>query len=396
MKILIVGMGRSIHTVRWINQLKDTGWEIHLFPSFDNGATHPLLQYGTVHHSAYAASENQGVGPIFKGIRLSSRLAKLLRSLKKRIFPKYRKQQLAQLIDEIKPDVVHSLGIDTGSLLALEAKAYQSFIPAWLVTNWGSDLYFFGRKLGYREKMLRVLKEAKHFSCECERDDVLARTEYEFTGTVYPYIQCGGGWNLQRYEAERNQVNPSKRRIIAIKGYQHLTGRAAVALQALSACKDFLEGYEVVVFGADPEKEVSVLVEDFRRVTGCNTRIVPHTSDYEAMMRLQAQARIFIGLSISDGVSNSFLEAMIMGAFPIQSYSSSPEEWIQDGVSGFAVPPEDPEAIEQAIRKALEDDHLVDKAAELNWKTAQQRLDAETVRNQAIAMYEAVAASSQS
>ena len=43
-------------------------------------------------------------------------------------------------------------------------------------------------------------------------------------------------------------------------------------------------------------------------------------------------------------------------------------------------PPEDPEAVAAAIRRALGDDELVDHAAELNERAASERLDERVVR----------------
>jgi hypothetical protein len=54
------------------------------------------------------------------------------------------------------------------------------------------------------------------------------------------------------------------------------------------------------------------------------------------------------------------------------------------------VPPEDPEVVEQAIRKALGDDALVNRAANLNHNRAMESLDKRILKNRAIEMYEFV------
>jgi glycosyltransferase involved in cell wall biosynthesis len=108
------------------------------------------------------------------------------------------------------------------------------------------------------------------------------------------------------------------------------------------------------------------------------------------MLRLHGQARIHIGLAISDGIAITSLEAMVMGAFPIQSCTACADEWIVDGETGFIVPPEDPKIVAAAIRRAVSDDVLVDRAAELNAKVAQERLDQSIIRPKVIAMYEKV------
>jgi glycosyltransferase involved in cell wall biosynthesis len=93
-------------------------------------------------------------------------------------------------------------------------------------------------------------------------------------------------------------------------------------------------------------------------------------------------------LSISDAISTSLLESIVMGAFPIQSCTSCADEWISNGRSGLIVPPEDPDIIAQAILKALNDDVLVDEAAKINERVAFERLDQTKIKPQVIKMYQ--------
>ncbi|NBO68623.1 MAG: glycosyltransferase family 1 protein [Actinobacteria bacterium] len=85
--------------------------------------------------------------------------------------------------------------------------------------------------------------------------------------------------------------------------------------------------------------------------------------------------RIYIGISLSDAASMSLLEAMVCGAFPIQTNTSCADEWIVNGKSGFIVSPDDHEGLVKAIRTALENDDLVDEAAQINYEVARNRLD---------------------
>jgi glycosyltransferase involved in cell wall biosynthesis len=111
----------------------------------------------------------------------------------------------------------------------------------------------------------------------------------------------------------------------------------------------------------------------------------------EDMLRLHGQERIAIGLSISDAISTSLLEALVMGSFPIQSRTSCAYEWIECGRTGFLVDPEDPQRIADSIRRAIADDALVDRAAELNLETAAAKLDDAKIQPQVVAMYEGIA-----
>ena len=81
-----------------------------------------------------------------------------------------------------------------------------------------------------------------------------------------------------------------------------------------------------------------------------------------------------------------------MGSFPIQSNTSCLEELIRDGQSGMLVHPEDPEAVAAALRRAVANDELVDRAAEINARIAAEHLDRSVTRPQVVEMYERIAA----
>lgn len=66
------------------------------------------------------------------------------------------------------------------------------------------------------------------------------------------------------------------------------------------------------------------------------------------------------------------------------------DEWMEDGVTGILLPPEDPDTIQKAIRRALADDELVHKAAEIDSQTKRERLDCKMSKREAIKMYEYV------
>jgi hypothetical protein len=266
----------------------------------------------------------------------------------------------------------------------------RKIIPKWIVTNWGSDVYLFGRLAEHRERIRQVLETCDFYSCECERDVILAQ-ELGLRGQVLPAFPNTGGFDLQHTETLRQPGTISKRRTILLKGYQGWAGRALMGLRALARCADLLKSgeYQVAIYSASPE--VKIAAELFSQDTKIPVEIIPPVS-HDNILRYYGRSRIYIGLSISDAISTSLLEALVMGTFPIQSCTACADEWIVDGETGFIVPPEDSEPIAAAIRRAVSDDALVDRAAELNAQTARERLDQAVIRPQVIAMYEKVAA----
>lgn len=388
-KILIIAMSESIHTTRWISQIADQGWEIHLFPSIDYGEVHPGIRNLTIHHSFFARNYQHSSVKL-SGVPLYfNSVAFRIRNLLDKFFSGYRVIQLKWLIRKLKPDIVHSIEIQHAAYLTWDVKnIMKEKFPTWIVTNWGSDIYLFGRLAEHELKIRAVLSSCDFYSCECRRDVCLAKA-YGFNGIVLPVFPNAGGFDLNHVARLKQQVPVSGRRLIMLKGYQHWAGRSLVGLRALERCAELLDDYEIAIYCATPD--VIIAAELFSATTRVRTRIISNQTDHDELLRLHGSARISIGLSISDAISTSLLEAIVMGSFPIQSWTACADEWINDGISGLLVPPEDPDIIELAIRRALTDDDLVEQAAVINWKVAEKRLDNNIIKHQTINLYTTVA-----
>ena len=393
MRVLFVAMANSIHTSRWVDQLAGQGWDLHLFPSTDSWVEiHPQLGNVTLHHTGFRNPARSEKGVRFRRVSLASRVADVWqrRVLKEEEGTRRRAERLARLVARLAPDIVHSLEIQHAGYLTWEARQRLGKpFPPWIVTNWGSDIYLYGRLAEHAPKIRNVLAGCDYYSCECLRDVSLAKS-FGFAGTVLPVFPNAGGFDLTGVERLRQPGSSSSRRAIMLKGYQHWGGRALTGLRALERCADLLGGYEVWIYSATPD--VAVAAELFAESTGIRVELLPKGTSHPEILSRHGRARISIGLSISDAISTSLLEAMMMGSFPIQSWTACADEWIEDGRTGFLVPPDDPEAVEAAIRNVLADDGLVDLAAEENLRTATLRLDQERIRPMAVGIYTRVTA----
>lgn len=396
MKILFVAFPNSIHTARWISQLKDCGWSLHLYPG-SYAVLHPDIE-NVRYHSLGALT--------YKSISMFLRISrKVVEHVGGHLFEKLKEfmnrrlvkidsldmkaRRLVKTIKRVKPDLIHSMEFQTNSYLVLHArKLMKGRFPPWLVTNWGSDIYLYRRFPEHRERIRKLLSICDYYSCETNRDVTLAK-ELGFKGSVLPVIPNSGGFNLTDLVLWRGSEKTSQRNIIMLKGYQGWSGRALVGIRALQRCSDILGGYEVVVYLVSGE-DVEIACRLLAVAAGIQVTMLSAGQTHETIMRYHGQARISIGLSISDAASTSFLEAIAMGSFPIQSDTAAADEWIENGVTGIIVPPEDPEVIERAIRKALSDDEMVDRAAETNWRTIADRLDYDKVKEIAIGMYQKI------
>ncbi len=401
MRILFVAMPNSIHVARRINLISDNqDWDIHLFPStllFSSASEriHAGLRNTTVYGASAHRPEGldpsvrlRGVWPFRKGSGLINYLA-----LRYSDFRRLTPQALAWMIRYLKPDIVHSIEIQQAGYLTLAAReALKDEFPPWIVYNAGSDIYLYGRLSEHQEKIRAVMSACDYYQTRCHRDVELAK-EFGFKGKILPIIR--GEFDLERAYQLRQPGPTSARRLIALKGYQGWVYRPLVGLRAIELCADLLkeEGYRIAIYLARPEMqtEMKIAVELLARSSGLPIDIIPRVP-HEQMLRLHGWARASIGLSISDALSTSALEAMVMGSFPIQSNTSCLGELIRDEQSGMLVHPEDPEAVAAALRRAVTDDELVDRAAEINARIAAEQLDQSVVRPQVVEMYERIAA----
>jgi hypothetical protein len=391
MRILFVAMAYSVHTARWVSQLADTRWDVHVFDMQEGTVGHELSGV-TAYTFCPPARHPTGLRalhtawPFRRGAYAAQRY--LPPMLRRALLPS-RVETLAELIPRLQPDILHSLEMQhqTYPLLEVSRKLGGRFAMPWIYSSWGSDLYLFKDEPAHGDRIREVLGRCDYYVPDCQRDVGLAR-DLGFAGDIPGVFLVCGGIDVA---ASRQWVTPgpaSARRIVAVKGYQGWAGRALTALRALETCVDVLAGYTVEIYLADATTCAAARSLSVR--TGIPIRIIP-PGPPAAILQLMGRARVAVGLSISDGSPLSMIEAMMMGALPIQSDTGSTAEWIDAGKNGLLVSPEDWQATGEALRRALTDDRFVDAAAVVNLELIRQRVDASVVRPQVLTMYSRIA-----
>ncbi|MEH3116210.1 MAG: glycosyltransferase [Methylorubrum populi] len=414
-RILFVAMQSSPHTARWIEMIADQGWDLHLFP-INGVAPCDSLCGVTLHQPQIAAPRPEEQidlpPPPFArdrspGLRIRPFPLRLqdiggiegLRTGQVSLGPSGRtapvKQgpaALAAVIAELKPDIIHSLEFQHAGYLVLQARAlFGEPFPTWIATNWGSDIFHFGHHAGHKVQIRQMLEQVDFYSCECHRDILLAR-DFGYRGPVLTVLPNTGGFDLNHLEGLRSGIPASQRRRIMVKGYQHFAGRALTTFDALEGIASALRGYEIVLYSISHEplqRAQSLIARGILdiRIVGAAT--------HDAMLRYFGSSRLYVGTSISDAISTSVLEAMAMGAFPIQTNTSCCDEWFDDGVGGFITTPNDVALIQRRILTALHDDELVDNAQRINAVTVRERLDRRRLAPRCVGFYEPAIAQSQ-
>ena len=138
------------------------------------------------------------------------------------------------------------------------------------------------------------------------------------------------------------------------KGF-HVLARALPRF--LSHCPDA----HVALVGRDMETTLASSMAAFARAqcNGFGERLIivdklPHSQLYPVI----AGAQLVVLPSLIDNLPNACLEAMGLGKVVIGTEGASFEELITDGVNGFLVPPDDPEALADKLIAAWTDERV--------------------------------------
>ncbi len=101
---------------------------------------------------------------------------------------------------------------------------------------------------------------------------------------------------------------------------------------------------------------------------------------------------VFVLPSLAEGISNTILEAMASGLPVIATRVGGNVELVEEGRTGFLVPPSDPAAMANAIRAYLDDRTLLAAQGQAARKKAETEFSLEAMVNSYLAVYDGVLA----
>jgi glycosyltransferase involved in cell wall biosynthesis len=329
MRILLVGMADSIHLSRWISQF-DTS---DLIFEVVSASPHRRIQAGI---SERARKSNR------VSITWFSRVFSLPMWIADRFLSDWvRGAYIAWRILRFNPDIVHIHELQNAGYAT--RRAYQLLgkrKPKLIVTNYGSEIVWFSKFPKHKAKIKALLDLADGFSAECTRDYNLAAQLSSGYQTL-PLMPVAGG--LARFTGPERVRNK-----ITIKGYENHWGKALVALEAVSGLGANLGNLEIVLYSCNAP--VLRAAKKLSKSTGMKiTTYKKGALSHAQVMDLFQSSLIYVGHSLSDGISTSMLEAMAMGAIPIQTNTSCAQEWVVDKKTGFIFAPNDLETLTKAV-----------------------------------------------
>ena len=376
MKILMVAIPNH-HFFQWVNQLERSGYEVYWFDITDGGPEVERINW-----------VNQ-----IKGWKLKYDYP--FRHKIKKTFPflykfiqKYNEHKIENVFQKqlnlIKPDIVHCFEMKLSGLPILSIMKKHENIK-FIYSSWGSDMYFYN-KLGVQKKQVQdFFDNINYLITDCKRDYQIA-LENGFK-TKYLGVFPGNGGIL----INKNQIqNLEERNILLIKGYDDGVGKAVKVLDAMELLPNSVfKNLEIIVYSAD--KSVIKKIEKSPFFANLKVKIFNRNEflDNQKLLEIMGKSMIHIGNSVSDGMPNSLLEAMGMGAFPIQSNPGNvTREIINHGKNGFLITdPLDIYAISDLIVNAIKNYELREKAMQYNIDFINKNYNRNVLENEIINLY---------
>jgi hypothetical protein len=392
--VLFVAMADSVHTLRWLRMVESDRYATVLLPATRRASQPELRMSPAIRSRDDLRSLAPGQIGIWDGFPPTTGRASVSALPWPIGWHDHRADlvqgaTIAAAVSALRPLMVHSMEVQHASYACLDAiKLIGAGFPPWLVSNWGSDLFLYEKLEDHSAVLRDLVARADALHSECRRDGAIAhRLGYDKGKPLY-VMPASGGEDLQRLPMP--QTPPSERNVILIKGYHGWSGRAMHVLSALLLAAPQIRGFRVqVVLASD---EVAAMAREVARITTLDVQVEGWSDDRQVALQRTANARIAIGIGISDGIGTSFLEAMALGAFPIAATTACAAEWVRNGIDGLVVDPHDVNALAQAIIRAATDGEMVDAASQRNRHEVEQRWNVQVNRELALRMYEEVIA----
>jgi hypothetical protein len=252
-----------------------------------------------------------------------------------------------------------------------------------ILTNYGSDTQYFQSIPDHQVKIKSVFSKADFYSAECQRDYESA-LKLGFTGKFLPCIPNAGGFKKDVFEL--NLIPSTERDLIIAKCYGGIFGLGGLIIDAIEIFLKNNPGVKILLHSVTDD-----LLERCNYLQSAYlNRVVVYTVRQKIprseIIDYLSKSRIYIGASKSDGISTSFLEALCLGAYPIQTDTSCASEWIDLGFFGSIISPSSEEIL-TALNVSYFDDNL-DKKRVQNLENAEKYLSYNEIKKRALEFYE--------
>jgi hypothetical protein len=301
---------------------------------------------------------------------------------------------LAQIIRDWRPDIVHTMGLDPAGHFYLRVRDRFGLkgIGKWVLQlRGGSDLTLTRLDPQQRPIIAAALQECDQlvsdnevnysYAADLEMDDDRVAELGPIPGT--------GGVDVDGLSTSWSGPPSGRRIILWPKAYDSPWSMALPVFEALKMVWDQIKPCEIhmlVMTVPGTRMWYWSLPEEIRRHCHVEERI-----PRQKLIEILLQSRVMLAPSLVDGIPNSMLEAMAAGAFPIVSPLDTIARVVKNEENVLFARNLYPDEVAKALIRAMQDDELVDRAAQRNLALVRDIADRATIGPRVVQYYESLA-----
>lgn len=326
MKICYLADAGNIHTQRWVEYFANNGHEVHL-----------------ISRRAFGNNNVKNVN-----LHVLNKLKPQIRIISFPINLLYDLIQIKKLIRQINPDILHVHYI---SDLAVRG-ALTGFHP-FVASAWGSDVLLnpYKSKLSWYFTKFSLKKADDIYAVSTDMAKKLT-TELGISKIKMKVVPFGVDMKLFHPESKHDDKQDKKITVFSNRNFYDVYNIKTL-ICAIPIVIENNENVRFVIKGSGPlEKYLKELVDTLN--------IDEHVTfigwtEYQDMPRYLHDCDIYVSTAISDGTPVSVLEAMACGKACIITDVGGVSEWIENGVSGHLIPPQQPQVLAENILELCRD-----------------------------------------
>jgi len=341
MKILLIAPGASFHTIRWMERLQDSGFEVVLYAQ-DN-----VIPAGKFKVVKKSWSDNGGI--------LKNPILNLFREYK----------ALKNVIENELPDLIHLHWLFSPTAIALSFVRHKRIVG----TPWGSDLLptneksHWGRrqKLIYKISLKKIIRSIDHFTCDADHMK-LRLIELGANPDSIEIVYFGTDSQIFSPQKRSHLLREKWGAIsddIVILSTRHFFPVYDIPTLIRAFClvnRKFSNTFLVLGGGGDELENLKRQIADIgieKRV-----RFLGHLENDEFVKSI-ASADIYVSTSTSDGgLASSVAEAMASQLPVVVTQFGENEKWINERNSGLSFPIGDSGVLAENLEKLILDPEL--------------------------------------
>jgi hypothetical protein len=397
-KILFIGPGESSHTHSWIDLLNGADFNVRLFslPQGSPPSTWPIKTYLTEYGDHEVDPSNRSY--IFASGKVKRFAKRSTAALLRQPISEAAliESSLAKIIRQWQPDIIHTLGMETGGELYFDVRRKYRLegLGKWILQiRGGSDLALRHRDPELRPHLAEVLRSCDLLVSDNQHNVLIARemgvSEHQFA-SITP-VPGTGGIDVDALAARRVAPASKSRLILWPKCYECQWSKALPVFEAFKICGEQLQKCEIHILATTPEAEAWFFTLPLAIRERCHMEgRVPR----DRALELMTQARVMLAPSLVDGVPNSMYEAMAAGALPIVSPLETIQPLVRNEQNVLFARNLYPNEIAAALTQAITDDQLVDSIAAQNLTLVRRIANRSTIRPRVVAFYKNLSTSS--